>query len=119
MKFRPQASHNFRNGSTLVREKKQLKVVIFGAHVNQRILFESFFSSEFLTISEDSADLLVLVTNEKWERLFLKQSIKEQSYVMMKISDSSVRWEQCFGSASVLCGSGSYLKTKCGSGFVP
>ncbi len=29
--------------------------------------------------------------------------------------------DQCFGSASVLCGSGSrsYLKTKCGSGFVP
>ncbi len=29
--------------------------------------------------------------------------------------------EQCLGSASVLCGSGSYLKTKCrsGSGFMP
>jgi hypothetical protein len=26
---------------------------------------------------------------------------------------------QCFGSASVLCGSGSYLKTRSGSGFVP
>jgi hypothetical protein len=25
--------------------------------------------------------------------------------------------DQCFGSASVLYGSGSYLETKCGSGF--
>jgi hypothetical protein len=30
-------------------------------------------------------------------------------------------FNQCFGSASVLCGSGSYLETKCGSGsgFMP
>ncbi len=34
---------------------------------------------------------------------------------------SVMSWQQCFGSASVFCGSGSgsYLKTKCGSGFVP
>ncbi len=59
----------------------------------------------------------VMCPRRSWNRGVL-QSCSKSEY-MVESMDTLPSSEQCFGSTSVLCGSasGSYLKTKCGSGF--